>query len=83
MNVSYDGFAAITGILQRLARAQCAGRLVFVLEGGYSLISLARGVRSVLCVLAGDEPPEPGLRGLAEVEAAAAFHRSAFVSESS
>lgn len=81
MNVSYDGFSAMTGILQRLARAQCAGRLVFVLEGGYNLISLSRGVRSVLSVLAGDEPPEPGLRGLAEVEGAAAFHRGAFVGE--
>ncbi|WP_280546486.1 histone deacetylase [Halomonas sp. 11-S5] len=81
LNVSYDGFAAMTGILQRLARRQCGGRLVFVLEGGYNLISLSRGVRSVLQVLAGDEPREPGLRGLVEVEAAAAFHRSAFVTE--
>ncbi|MDW7747370.1 histone deacetylase [Halomonas sp.] len=81
LNVSYDGFSAMTGILQSLARRQCGGRLVFVLEGGYNLISLSRGVRSVLQVLAGDAPPEPGLRGLAEVEAAADFHRSAFVTE--
>ncbi|MDR5894025.1 histone deacetylase [Halomonas mongoliensis] len=82
LNVSYDGFAAMTGILQALAREQCKGRLVFVLEGGYNLISLSRGVRTVLNVLAGATPPEPGLRGLAEVEAAAAFHRGAFASES-
>lgn len=81
LNVSYDGFSAMTGILQGLARRQCGGRLVFVLEGGYNLISLSRGVRSVLQVLAGDAPREPGLRGLAEVEAAAAFHRNAFVTE--
>jgi len=81
LNVSYDGFAAMTGILQSLARQQCGGRLVFVLEGGYNLISLSRGVRSVLQVLAGDEAPEPGLRGLAEVEAAQAFHRGAFATE--
>ncbi|MBB3331788.1 acetoin utilization deacetylase AcuC-like enzyme [Halomonas campaniensis] len=81
LNVSYDGFAAMTGILQSLARQQCGGRLVFVLEGGYNLVSLSRGVRSVLRVLAGEAPPEPGLRGMAEVEAAAAFHRSAFVTE--
>jgi len=81
MNVSYDGFSAMTGILQSLARQQCQGRLVFVLEGGYNLISLSRGVRSVLQVLAGDQPLEPGLRGLAELEAAAAFHRNAFRSE--
>ncbi|MCE9684372.1 histone deacetylase family protein [Halomonas alkalisoli] len=81
LNVSYDGFAAMTGILQSLARQQCGGRLVFVLEGGYNLISLSHGVRSVLQVLAGDEPPETGLRGLAEVEAAQTFHRGAFVTE--
>ncbi|WP_444986129.1 histone deacetylase family protein [Halomonas mongoliensis] len=81
LNVSYDGFAAMTGILQALARRHCSGRLVFVLEGGYNLISLSRGVRTVLRVLAGEAPPEPGQRGLAEVEAAAAFHRDAFVSQ--
>ncbi|MGM0983747.1 MAG: histone deacetylase family protein [Pseudomonadota bacterium] len=81
LNVSYEGFSAMTGILQSLARRQCGGRLVFVLEGGYNLISLSHGVRSVLRVLAGEEPPEPGRRGLAEVEAAAAFHCGAFVTE--
>jgi acetoin utilization deacetylase AcuC-like enzyme len=81
LNVSYDGFAAMTGILQSLARRLCGGRLVFVLEGGYNLISLSRGVRSVLKVLAGEEPPVPGVRGMAEVEAAAAFHRGAFISQ--
>jgi len=81
LNVSYDGFAAMTGILQSLARQQCGGRLVFVLEGGYNLISLSHGVRSVLQVLTGDEPPEPGLRGLTEVEAALAFHHGAFVTK--
>ncbi|XKE44649.1 histone deacetylase [Halomonas organivorans] len=79
LEVSYDGFAAMTSMLKTLARRHCEGRLVFVLEGGYNLISLSRGVRSVLRVLAGDEPPEPGQRGIAEVEAAAAFHRGAFV----
>ncbi len=79
LNVSYDGFAAMTGILQALAREQRGGRLVFVLEGGYNLISLSRGVSAVLRVLAGEAPPEPGQRGIAEVEAAAAFHRGAFL----
>lgn len=83
LNVSYDGFAAMTGILQALAREQCGGRLVFVLEGGYNLISLSRGVSAVLRVLAGEAPPEPGQRGIAEVEAAAAFHRGAFLSPAS
>ena len=78
LNVSYEGFAAMTGILQALARRHCNGRLVFVLEGGYHLLSLSRGVRTVLEVLAGAEPPEPGTGGLAEIEAAVAFHRQAF-----
>ncbi len=78
LNVSYEGFASMTRMLQELALQHCDGRLVFVLEGGYHLLSLARGVRTVLEVLAGGEAPEPGLTGLAEVEAAAAFHRPAF-----
>lgn len=78
LSVSYEGFAAMTGILQRLARKHCEGRLVFVLEGGYNLTSLAQGVRSVLEVLAGADPAEPGICGVADVEAAAAFHRDAF-----
>lgn len=80
LNVSYEGFAAMTGILQDLARQHCQGRLVFALEGGYNLESLSHGVRSVLEVLAGGELPEPGVCGVAEVEAAAAFHRGAFQS---
>ncbi|SDK16903.1 histone deacetylase family protein [Billgrantia gudaonensis] len=79
LNVTYEGFAAMTGILQDLARRHCQGRLVFVLEGGYHLLSLSRGVKTVLEVLAGGTFPEPGTAGLAEVEAAAEFHRLAFV----
>ncbi|WP_372614114.1 histone deacetylase [Halomonas sp.] len=81
LNVSYEGFAAMTGVLQQLARNHCDGRLAFVLEGGYNLISLSLGVRAVLEVLAGGEVPEPGICGVAEVEAAAAFHRPAFQEE--
>ena len=79
LNVSYECFSAMTGILQSVARRHCGGKLVFVLEGGYNLDSLSRGVRSVLEVLAGAEPPEPGICGVAEVEAAVAYHREAFV----
>ncbi|MBB3232830.1 histone deacetylase [Halomonas stenophila] len=79
LNVSYDGFGAMTGFLQALARRHCKGRLAFVLEGGYNLESVSRGVHSVLSVLAGTPPAEPGSRGLSEVQAAAAFHRDAFI----
>ncbi len=81
LNVSYEGFAAMTGILQDLARQHCNGRLVFVLEGGYHLLSLSHGVKTVLEVLAGGAVPEPGIAGVAEVEAAAAFHLPAFQQE--
>ncbi|WP_232090602.1 histone deacetylase family protein [Billgrantia diversa] len=81
LNVSFEGFAAMTGILQEVARRHCKGQLVFVLEGGYHLISLSRGVRTVLEALAGGTLQEPSITGLAEVEAAAAFHRQAFVSD--
>ncbi|MCG6659321.1 histone deacetylase [Halomonas campisalis] len=83
LNVSYDGFAAMTGLLQELAQRHCKGQLVFVLEGGYHLLSLSRGVRTVLEVLAGAPSPEPGTRGLAEVDTAAAFHAPAFLSQES
>lgn len=78
LNVSYEGFAAMTGVLQALAEKHCDGRLAFVLEGGYNLESLSKGVRAVLEVLAGGEIPQPGIVGMAEVEAAAAFHLPAF-----
>ncbi len=81
LNMSYDGFAALTGIVREIADRHCHGRLAMVLEGGYHLESLSYGVRGVLEVLAGAQPPEPEECGLREVAAAAEFHRSAFVSE--
>lgn len=79
MNVSYEGFAAMTGLVQEVARRHCDGRLVFILEGGYNLESLSRGTHSVLKILAGETPKEPQICGLAEVTEAAEFHRSAFI----
>lgn len=81
LDVTYQGFASMTAILQSLARRHCQGRLVFVLEGGYNLESLAQGVWSVLDVLTGSIPPEPVATGLAEVEEAAEFHREAFITQ--
>lgn len=78
LNMTYDGFAALAGIVQEIADKQCDGRLAMVLEGGYHLQSLAYGVRSVLHVMAGEGPPEPEICGLKEVEEAVEFHRPAF-----
>ncbi|MFL1484068.1 histone deacetylase [Marinobacter sp. LN3S78] len=81
LNVTYDGFKAMTSIVRDIADKHCGGRLACILEGGYNLTSLSRGVHAVLEVLAGGEAPilkEPGVQ---EVEAAAEFHRSAFGDE--
>jgi acetoin utilization deacetylase AcuC-like enzyme len=69
----------LTALFQQLATRHCPGHLVFILEGGYNLIGLARGVHTVLEVLAGAEPPPLGQLGMAEVEKAAAYHRDAFL----
>lgn len=80
LNVSYDGFGAMTGIVQALAERHCEGRLAFVLEGGYNLDSLSRGVHTVVKVLAGEPPLDPDACGVDAVDAAIAFHRDAFMS---
>lgn len=79
LDVSYQGFGAMTGVLQQLARKHCDGHIAFVLEGGYNLESIANGVHAVLEVLTGSATPEPLVRGMAEVEAAVAFHLDAFL----
>jgi acetoin utilization deacetylase AcuC-like enzyme len=81
MNVSFEGFAAMTGILQQVARRHCQGRLAFVLEGGYHLLSLSRGVKTVLDVLGGGSVTPPGRIGMDEAQAAADFHLPAFATE--
>ena len=83
LNVSYEGFAAMTGIVQSLADRLCDGRLALVLEGGYNTESLSHGVRSVLDVLAGGDVPQPRVCGMEEVDQAVAFHLSAFAEEPS
>ncbi|HRE90375.1 MAG TPA: histone deacetylase, partial [Myxococcota bacterium] len=51
--VSDEGFAALTGIVSRLADEVCDGRLVMLLEGGYDLRALGRSVRACVDVLGG------------------------------
>ncbi|MDX1580340.1 MAG: histone deacetylase, partial [Alphaproteobacteria bacterium] len=70
LNLGYDGFKALTAIVQDIAATHCKGRLAFVLEGGYHLDSLAGG-----------KVPEPREVGLQEVEEAAEFHREAFTED--
>jgi acetoin utilization deacetylase AcuC-like enzyme len=58
--VTVSGFADMVGILKSLADKHCAGRVVFVLEGGYHLEALAASVRATLEVLLGSTNiPDP------------------------
>ncbi|MEX1198938.1 MAG: histone deacetylase [Pseudohongiellaceae bacterium] len=81
LNLTYDGFAVLTSIVQAIADEHCGGRLAFVLEGGYNLTSLSQGVHAVLEVLAGGDVPELSEFGVKEVMKAAEFHRDAFADE--
>lgn len=81
LNLSYDGFAAMTEIVQEIVDRHCPGRLALVLEGGYHLESLAHGVHSVIEVLAGGDAPLPVEPGVEEVADAAEFHLSAFTDD--
>ncbi|WP_300495996.1 histone deacetylase [Marinobacter sp.] len=78
LNVSYEGFAAMTGIVQEIADKHCNGRLAMVLEGGYNTESLSHGVHAVLRALAGGTLTEPRVCGMEEVDAAIDFHKGAF-----
>lgn len=55
MNLSLTGYAHITHELIRMAEALCDGKIVFVLEGGYDLMTLAYGIRNVAHALLGDD----------------------------
>ena len=47
------GFAAMCTLVKQLADETAAGRLVLLLEGGYSLVGLPRSVHACLEVLTG------------------------------
>ncbi len=58
------GFAAMCSALKALAEEVAGGRLVLLLEGGYSLLGLPRSVHACLEVMAGrrDEFPSGASR---------------------
>jgi len=72
----------VSTIVRQIADEHCAGRLAFVLEGGYDLDSLPSGVHSVLRTLAGQKPGPLVECGITEVEEAVEFHQDAFVEDS-
>jgi acetoin utilization deacetylase AcuC-like enzyme len=78
LSLSVAGYAALTQRLAALAGAICGGRIVLVLEGGYSLAALAGGVVAALRVLMGDDPgPDPlGPAGMPEPDLSALVART-------
>ena len=64
MGVTPEGFAYMAGCLKVLADELCEGRIVFCLEGGYSLEALRDGVMAVLNELAGSTILEPDTKRL-------------------
>jgi acetoin utilization deacetylase AcuC-like enzyme len=48
MNLSAEGFGHLGGVFLELADELCLGRVLFVLEGGYSLPGLREGVKRIL-----------------------------------
>lgn len=66
MNVTYDGFARIVGHLVNASDLLCSGRLVAVLEGGYSTEGMQTGVRATLDAMTGtvhvEDPHGPLVR---------------------
>lgn len=59
-NLSLVGYTRLARTLIELAREQCAGRIVFALEGGYDLDVVAHGVATTFRALLGDaEIPDP------------------------
>jgi acetoin utilization deacetylase AcuC-like enzyme len=57
MEVTGEGFGALAGIVQDIARQTCPGRILITLEGGYNPEGLRNGVRAVLLTLLGKQKP--------------------------
>jgi acetoin utilization deacetylase AcuC-like enzyme len=69
MRVSERGFAAMCSAAAQLAEESCAGKLVLLLEGGYSLDALAQSVHACLEVMDGRKDEFPHGATPATVEA--------------
>jgi acetoin utilization deacetylase AcuC-like enzyme len=65
MNLQAEDYAKLTRIILQLAKEVCGGRIVFVLEGGYSLLALPLSIAAVISTILGteikyfDKIPEP------------------------
>ncbi len=59
MKVTAEGFGALAGLVQDIARRACDGKVLITLEGGYDPEGLRDGVRAVLQTLLGRPAPKP------------------------
>ena len=57
MEISFEGYRAMSTVMRGLADTLCGGRIVFVLEGGYALSGVREGGRSVLESLLSESSP--------------------------
>lgn len=71
--IHYSGKGVCASYTQ-IADRHCDGRLVMMLEGGYSPNVPAQSTRTVLEVMAGGTPVEPGMP---EMDAAVEYPRDA------
>ena len=58
MEITDDGYAAMTSRLMELADELCEGRLILTLEGGYNLDNLPRIHHAIVSTLAGKMKPQ-------------------------
>ena len=56
MEISHDGYRAMSAIMCELAKSLCGGRIAFILEGGYSLAGVREGTEAVLETLTAASP---------------------------
>jgi len=59
MRITQSGYASLTAIVRALADELSGGRMLFVLEGGYSLRGLREGVTALVGGLLADAPSPP------------------------
>lgn len=75
MRLSLSGFHALSVMLKELADTLCAGRIAFIMEGGYNVEALAGGMINLARLLLGepcvdplgppdDDTPEPSISPL-------------------
>jgi len=59
LGLSTEAYGWLAGCILEQAEKLCGGRVVLVLEGGYSLEALGEGAAHVMRVLKGERPPMP------------------------